>query len=136
MADNHLAMVRVNRDASLFLAAPGSAVPDRHAPAVPGDWFGTAHRPPAGFAAGRAGRSLQRSISGLGRNNCKSAPARGIPRRGTAVLTRLYRDQTDGSGLDFRPVWRDIDPACVPGTVCGHGAEQNCQVEVGAVPGS
>jgi len=35
-ADNHPAPVRVNRDAAVFLAAPGSAVPVRHARAVPG----------------------------------------------------------------------------------------------------
>ena len=47
-ADNRPAPVRVNCDASVFLAAPGSAVLVRHARAVPGGWPGNARRPPVG----------------------------------------------------------------------------------------
>jgi hypothetical protein len=71
----------VNRDASLFLAAPGSVVPVRHARAVPGGWPDTVRRPLVGFAAGPAGRNHLSNRSGHDRNSCKSASERGIPRR-------------------------------------------------------
>jgi hypothetical protein len=80
-ADNHPKAIGVNPDASLFLAAPGSGLPGRHARAVPDGWPGNAHRRLVGDAAGRDRGSLRRSRSGRGRNSYRSGPGCGIPRR-------------------------------------------------------
>ncbi len=115
-ANNHPAAVRVNRDASLFCVWPGSAGSAPRARAVPDGWPGNARQPPAGCADGRAARSLRRSRSGHGRKSYRSGPGPGIRHRGTGA-PRWHPDRIDESGLDFRRVWRDIAPACVPGTV-------------------
>ena len=132
-AANHRAATGVNRDASRSCRAPGSGAPARHGHAAPGGCAGSAARPPAMCGAGRGARSLRRSRSGRGRRRCTQWPGRGSPRIGTAAPAGRPHARTRKRHVDERHDCRDTDPACVPSTGVGHGAEQNRQVEIGAV---
>ena len=122
----------VNRDASLFCRAPGSGLVARRDGVAPSDHSGNAVRRTEASRAGLAGRSLRHNKSGRGRSSCRSQPAAGSPRRGTAALT-LPRHGTPTRLVDERHDYQDIGPAYVPGTVWGHGVEPNRQVQIGAV---
>jgi len=74
----------------------------------------------AGLVA-RAGRPLA-SLTGerpavTGAVNLATVTAATDQRLGTAFRAKEQARRSDESGMDFRRVWRDIAPACVPGTV-------------------
>ena len=125
---DHRSAGRVNRDASLSCRAPGNDARAQHGRAVPDGWFGSAVRRPAGCGGAHAGRSGRRSRSGRGRSSCRSAPGGDIPHKRTAGLTRHRRRRIGRHHVDERHDCRDNRPACVSGTVWGHGVERNRQV--------
>jgi hypothetical protein len=106
----------VNRDASLFYRASGSDFVARHAAAALPDRSGNAGRRTEASRAGLAGRNPRHNKSGRDRSSCRSQPAAGSPRRGTAALT-LPRHGTPTRLVDERHDCQDIGPAYVPGTV-------------------
>jgi hypothetical protein len=85
-ADNHLPPVRVNPDASLFLAGTGNGVPLPHASAVRGGWIGSGRRRLFGCLAAPVHRNRRRNRSGPGRSSGKSTPDPGNRRTETAAL--------------------------------------------------
>jgi hypothetical protein len=106
----------VNPDASLFCRAPGSGLVERRGGVAPSDHSGSAVRHTEASSAGLAGRSLRHNKSGRDHSSCRSQPAAGSPRRGTAALT-LPRHGTPTRLVDERHDCQDIGPAYVPGTV-------------------
>ena len=131
-ADHRLA-VRVNRDASLSVAAPASGPSGRHASDGHDGLPGSVVRPAGSSVAEPAERTPQRSRSGRGRSNCKRSPAGGNlrtekdgPIAGRPALCRR-------ASVDERHRWQDSRPACVPGTMWGTAPMQNLQVARGAV---
>jgi hypothetical protein len=110
--------VGVNPDASLFCRAPGSGLVARHGGVAPADPSGNVVRHTEASSAGLAGRSLRHNKSGRDRSSCRSQPAAGSARRGTAALT-LPRHGTPTRLVDERHDCQDIGPAYVPGTVWG-----------------
>jgi hypothetical protein len=106
----------VNPDASLFCRAPGSGLVERRGGVALSDHSGSAVRHTEASSAGRAGRSLRHNKSGRDRSSCRSQPAAGSPRRGTAALT-LPRHGTPTRLVDERHDCQDIGPAYVPSTV-------------------
>ena len=131
-ADHRLA-VRVNRDASLSVAAPASGPSGRHASDGHDGLPGSVVRPAGSSVAEPAERTPQRSRSGRGRSNCKRSPGGGNlrtekdgPIAGRPALCRR-------ASVDERHRWQDSRPACVPGTMWGTAPMQNLQVARGAV---
>jgi hypothetical protein len=116
----------VNRDASLFYRASGSDFVARHAAAALPDRSGNAGRRTEASRAGLAGRNPRHNKSGRDRSSCRSQPAAGSPRRGTAVPT-LPRHGAPTRLVDERHDCQDIGPAYVPGTVWGTASSQTAK---------
>ena len=117
-AANHRPAAGVNRDASLFCSAPDSGLVARHGGGALRRWCDSAVRHTSASGAGPAGRSPRRNRFGRGRSSYRSPPAYGSPRRGTAAPMPPRREMAERQ-VDLRHDCRDIDPACVPGTVWG-----------------
>ena len=132
-AADHRAALGVNPDASRFCAAPGSAVPVRHASAVPDGWSGSADRRLAGHGGGHAAHIPRRSKSGRGRSSCRSTPGRDSPRTQTTELSPRRRSRIDRRPVDERHDCRDTGSACVPSTVWGTASSKTAKFNVGAV---
>ncbi len=123
-------MVGVNRDASLFCAAPGSGVAARHAAVVRSARFGSAVRPAATSLGAPAGRKHQCNKPARGRNSCIPRPGHGSRRTRKTVLMQPRRGLPRTEQVDERHVCRDIAPACVlPSTVWGTALSHNRQVQ-------
>ena len=116
----------VNRDASLFCPAPDSGLVARRGGVAPPGRSGSAARRIDASSGGPDRRSLRHSKSGHGRNSCRSQPACGRLRRGTAAPTPPRHGMAEYQ-VDLRNVCRDIDPACVPGTVWGTASSQTAK---------
>ena len=126
-ADHRLA-VRVNRDASLSVAAPASGPSGRHASDGHDGLPGSVVRPAGSSVAEPAERTPQRSRSGRGRSNCKRSPGGGNlrtekdgPIAGRPALCRR-------ASVDERHRWQDSRPACVPGTMWGRRRCRTCKL--------
>ncbi len=112
----------MNRDASLFCAAPDSGAVARRVAAARSVRFGSAFRPAAASLGGLAGRSRRRNKPGRGRNSCTPPPGCGSLRTRKTVPIRPCQGRRRIEQVDERHNCRDIDPACVPSTSVGHGA--------------
>ena len=125
--------VRVNRDASLSVAAPASGPSGRRACDGHDGSPGSAAQPAGPSVAAPAGHSHRRSRSDRGRSNCKRSPGGGTRRteRDGPIADRPALRRRHG--VDERHRWQDSRPACVPGTVWGTAPMQNLQVARGAV---
>jgi hypothetical protein len=130
---DHRRAVRVNRDASLSVAAPASAPSGRRATGGHDGLLDNVVQPAGSSVAEPAGHRRRRSRSDRGRSNCKRSPGGGNRRTGTdgpiagrPVLGRRH-------GVDERHRRQDSRPACVPSTMWGTAPMQNLQVVRGAV---
>ena len=124
---------RVNRDASLSVAAPASGPSGRHASDGHDGLLDNAVRPAGSSVAEPAGNRRQRSKSDRGRSNCKRSPGGGNLRTGKDGPISARPALCRRRGVDERHRWQDSRPACVPGTVWGTAPMQNLQVARGAV---
>ena len=125
---DHRPAVRVNRDASLSLAAPASGPCVPHASDGHGGSPDSAAQPAGRCTDVPAAHSRRRSRSDRGHSNCKRSPAGGNRHTGTGGLIADRPAPRRSSGVDEHHPWQDTRPACVPGTMWGHGAEPDCQV--------
>jgi len=130
---DHRSPVRVNRDASLSVAAPANGPSGQRACGGRDGSPGSAARPAGRSAAGPLWHSLRRSRPDRGRSNCKRSPAGGTRRTGTDGLIAGRAPLCRKHSVDERYRWQDTRPACVPGTMWGTAPMQNCQVARGAV---
>jgi len=130
---DHRRPVRVNRDASLSVAAPASGPFGQRACGGHDGSPGSAARPAGPFAAGPLWHSHRRSRADRGRSNCKRSPAGGNRRTGTDGPTAGRPALCRRHDVDECHRWQDSRPACVPGTMWGTAPMQNLQVARGAV---
>jgi hypothetical protein len=132
-APDHRGPVRVNRDASLFVAALASGPFGRRACGGHDGPPGSAVRPVGSSIAAPARHRRQRSRAGHGRSNCKRSPGRGNQRTGTDGPIAARPARCRRHSVDERHRWQDSRPACVPGTMWGTAPMLNLQVVRGAV---
>ena len=130
---DHRPAVRVNRDASLSLAAPASGPCVPHASDGHGGSPDSAAQPAGRCTDVPAAHSRRRSRSDRGHSNCKRSPAGGNRHTGTGGLIADRPAPRRRSGMDERHSRQDTRPTCVPGTMWGTAPMQNLQVERGAV---
>jgi len=130
---DHRTVLRVNRDASLSLAAPASGPSGQRACGGRDGSPDSAARPaePSGGASGANTR--RRSSADRGRSNGKQSPAGGNRHTGTDGPTPDRPLPLRSSGVDARRPRQDTWPACLPGTMWGTAPMLNLQVVRGAV---
>jgi len=125
--------VRVNRDASLSVAAPANGPSGQRACGGRDGSPGSAARPAGRSVAAPAGHRRRCSRADRGHSNCKRSPVGGNRRTGTDDLIAGRGPLCRRHSVDERHRWQDTRPACVPGTVWGTAPLQYLQVERGAV---
>ena len=130
---DHRPAARVNRDASLSLAAPASGRSGPHASGGHGGSPGSAAQPAGPCGGAHAPHCRRRNRSHRGHSSCKQSPADGNRHTGTDGLISDWTALLRRFGMDERLPWQDTQPACVPGTMWGHGAEPDGQVMPGVV---
>ena len=130
---DHHPVLRVNRDASLSLAAPATGSSAPHACGGHDGSPDSAAQPAEPSSGAPAAHSRRRSSADRGRSNCKRSPAGGNRHTGTDDPTVDRPAPLRSSGVDARRPRQDTWPACVPGTMWGTAPMQNLQVARGAV---